>query len=564
MVVILISWIYIAWCCVNLGVALGKILQLKATDFVLVYIVGLFTATLLGSCWAFFGGIGFYFHLSFLLLNSLLFGSYFHSIKNVYSQLTIEFRQLSVTLKILFGVITFLILAQCASFPFIIDNESYYVQTIKWLNEYGFVKGLSNLHLFLGQTSGWHIAQSVFNFSFLYDRLNDLNGLLLVLFHFFCFRKLHLYFKHRQLLDLVFGLLPLVNVFFFQFVSSPSPDLAVYLLSFLLFSFWIDNHKSMTAEVFKVLVIFSLFLVFIKVTSVVVLILPLILVFTHFSTVKPALLATSILSMLVLGLFVTKNTLLTGYPLFPLTILCFPLDYALPKEVMTYFFSSSMQHKFYIEQALFDISIVDKVKYYFLNNGIDGIMVFLTILTVLISPFVIYKKFHKIAIWVLYGVFLVLLILLLVNAPQYRFYIHYTLFFLILVLSPLLVTKKSLYVFLFGSVAATAIVVFVPLSYTRLTTNAFIGANSVFKSSNFVVPQPNSKWNQKFVVHANGNLLYYSPQKPPFFWLTGNGALPCVNKEQLDYFETNFHYVPQLRTENLKDGFYPKKIKLHE
>jgi hypothetical protein len=65
-------------------------------------------------------------------------------------------------------------------------------------------------------------------------------------------------------------------------------------------------------------------------------------------------------------------------------------------------------------------------------------------------------------------------------------------------------------------------------------------------------------------VHANGNLLYYSPQKPPFFWLTGNGALPCVNKEQLDYFETNFHYVPQLRTENLKDGFYPKKIKLHE
>jgi hypothetical protein len=564
MVVILISWIYIAWCCVNLGVALGKMLQLKVTDFALVTIIGLFTATLLGSFWAFFGGIGLYFHLPFLLLNGLLFGCYYHSIKNVYSQLVIEFKQLSVTLKILFGAITFLILAQCASFPFIIDNESYYVQTIKWLNEYGFVKGLSNLHLFFGQTSGWHIAQSVFNFSFIYNRFNDLNGLLLVLFHLFCFRKLHLYFQHRQQLDLVFGLLPIANVFFFQFVSSPSPDLAVYLLSLLLFSLWIDHYKTMTVETFKLVLIISLFLIYIKITAVVVLIFPFVLVFTHFSTVKPALKTASILSLLVLGLFVSKNIILTGYPLFPLAILSFSLDYALPKEVMTYFFGTAMQNKFYIQEVFEDIYILNKLKHYFLFNGIDGMLNFTTLLTVIFSPIIIYRKYHKTSVWVLYGVFLLLIVLLLSNSLQYRFYIHFTIFFLIVGLSLFLVTKKSIYIGLSTSCILTAILVFIPLSFGGLTANTLLGTNSTFGIKNFIYPNPNSKWNLKFVTETKGNLHYNSPKKTDFFLATGNGALPCVNKEQLDYFETNFYYVPQMRTHKLEDGFYPKKIKHNE
>jgi hypothetical protein len=45
-----------------------------------------------------------------------------------------------------------------------------------------------------------------------------------------------------------------------------------------------------------------------------------------------------------------------------------------------------------------------------------------------------------------------------------------------------------------------------------------------------------------------------------FFWGTGEGALPCVNALQLEYFKDQFHYIPQLRTQNIKDGFYSKKV----
>ena len=53
-----------------------------------------------------------------------------------------------ITIKMLLLFSSLLLLAQSATSPFIIDNETYYIQTIKWLNEYGFVSGLANLHLF--------------------------------------------------------------------------------------------------------------------------------------------------------------------------------------------------------------------------------------------------------------------------------------------------------------------------------------------------------------------------------------------------------------------------------
>ena len=95
------------------------------------------------------------------------------SMFHIYTQhQNLPVKKLNFRNKILFGIISLLILAQCASPPLILDNESYYIQTIKWLNQYGFVKGLVNLHVFLGQTSGWHLLQSAFSFSFLYDRFN--------------------------------------------------------------------------------------------------------------------------------------------------------------------------------------------------------------------------------------------------------------------------------------------------------------------------------------------------------------------------------------------------------
>ncbi|WP_134140880.1 LIC_10190 family membrane protein [Flavobacterium sp. S87F.05.LMB.W.Kidney.N] len=238
MVLIIISWIYILVTTINLGVSFDKLMNLSNKNFVITSILGLFSTTILASIWAIFGRINIEFHIFLILLNIFSFLKFQNSIIDLYKTSLLELQQLPKRLKIVLCIISVLIILQCASIPFVIDNESYYIQTIKWLNEYGFVKGLSNLHLFYGQTSGWHITQSVFNFSFLYKNFNDLSGFCLLLGNVFAIQKLNEYSKNDNKNYLLVGLLPLFNIFFFQFISAPSPDIPVYIFSFIFFFYF--------------------------------------------------------------------------------------------------------------------------------------------------------------------------------------------------------------------------------------------------------------------------------------------------------------------------------------
>mgnify|MGYP007060704086 FL=1 len=83
---------------------------------------------------------------------------------------------------------------------------------------------------------------------------------------------------------------------------------------------------------------------------------------------------------------------------------------------------------------------------------------------------------------------------------------------------------------------------------------------SNFSLQNSIFPYQNSKYTTKFEAVKKGNLWYNSPQNIDFFWGCGNGNLPCVNKIQIDCFENYFHLIPQMRSTNLKDGFYAKEI----
>jgi len=84
--------------------------------------------------------------------------------------------------------------------------------------------------------------------------------------------------------------------------------------------------------------------------------------------------------------------------------------------------------------------------------------------------------------------------------------------------------------------------------------------NSRFTVNEIVFPHSNSKLKTSFYKMKIGNLEFNSPDENSYFWTNGDGKLPCVNAQQIEYFKTYFHYVPQLRTQNIKDGFYSKKL----
>lgn len=565
MLLILLSWIYILFTVLNLGFGLDKILRLKCVDFVLLCFFGLFAATLLGSFWALFGRINIEFHLFLLAFQLGIFLKYRSEINATYHKLYRQITVLAPALRYFMLLSGFLILAQCAAAPYIIDNETYYIQTIKWLNEYGFVKGLANLHLFYGQCSGWHVTQSVFNFSFLYDRFNDLSGFCLLLGMLFSVFRLDAFFKNQNPLYLAVGLLPLFHVLFFQFISAPSPDILVYESAFLLFFIFTEQFENPKPEVLNQLLVLALFAFYVKPTALILIGIPLFMGCMQYRIFAREIRISFLICLPVVALFCVKNTILTGYPLYPLPFFGEHADYAVAREVLDYYFSKSQLYTFVLPKKAFEESSLLQIGWRWLQlPGMNGWTNKLSLLLLLLVPGFLYRFKVQKAYWVLYLFLVLQMILLFLSSPQFRFFLHFILFFSVLPVAFVLHKRRFILSLLFGSSLLVILILFFPISYTALTKNQLLQHNSPFIMAYLVQPHPNSKLTPLFSSYSLGNLDYHSPDKNTFFWATGDGALPCVNQKQLYYFQKKFHLIPQKRSPYLKDGFYAKKTPSHE
>jgi hypothetical protein len=562
MLLILLSWIYILFTTTNLGFGLDKIIKLKQNNFAITSILGLISTTILASVWAFFGRINIEFHVFLLVLNCLLFLKFRSEIRLNYQLFVEELKNLKVPLQLFLGTITILIIAQCSTAPYVIDNESYYIQTIKWLNEYGYVKGLANLHIFFGQTSGWHILQSAFNFSFLYPNFNDLSGFCLLLGNLFAIFKLNSYFTNENKNYLIVGLMPLANLFFFQFISAPSPDLPVYILTFILFYYFIKDFSKTTIESFNMITILVFFIIFIKPIFFPFLVYPIVLLFFNYQNLYKKLLSTTVIGVLFGVILLSKNIIITGFPLFPLTNFQFiKFDFSVPKDVANFYFNDARLYRFFVTNREFHTLTTFQIatKWLFASK-INALFNLLTIAVMAISPAIIYKFYNKKSIWIIYLVTVIQMFFLIFSSPIFRFFIHLTLFFIFLIFASWLPLKKyimSAYTF---CTIIIFVILFVPISFSGLTKNKLISKNSNFSIQNIIFPHNNTKTEMQYEVVEKGNLKYNSPINNTFFWRTGNGELPCVNKEQLDYFANYLSVYPQMRTSELKDGFYAKRI----
>ncbi|CAD5344366.1 LIC_10190 family membrane protein [Flavobacterium bizetiae] len=566
MILIVISWIYILFTTINLGFLTDKIVKLKNQNFVITSILGLFSVTLLASIWAIFGRINIEFHIFLLLLNISISLRFKDQIITIYKLVLSQFKDFQIILKIVFIAITLLIIAQCSSIPFILDNESYYIQTIKWINEYGFIKGLANLHLFLGQTSGWHVTQSVFNFSFLYKNFNDLSGYCLLLGTFFSIQKLNDFYTTNNRNYLVVGLLPLFNIFLFQFISAPSPDVPVYIFSIILFFYFLENFKKPTPEVFYLIVILVLFLVYIKNTMLTFGIIPIILLTLHFKIFSKKLLIPILLTTLVISLFIIKNMIICGSPIFPSkSFNNLSMVYAIPDAIENFYYDSIKHYGYAVTAQQYNsMSSFHLFLKWLTLPKLHGLFNSLIIFLIILVPFFIYKFQNKKSLWILYIVMVLQLVLLFMTSPQYRFFMNFILFFSLFCFACLIQNKKIINSLLALSQVPVIIVLFISVNFNGFSNNTFMQKSSNFSISNIVFPHTNTKNNTNFITVKLGNLNYNSPINNDFFWGNGDGALPCVNKDQIEYFKKYFNTVPQMRTNDLKDGFYAKKLSGNE
>jgi hypothetical protein len=556
MLLIFLTWILSLFFFIPSGIAVKSIFKIETSGIFTPIFLGLFIQCFLLTCCCFFFKIGFIVFIFNFLIQIGFFIWKKEDIKLCSSETLNDLKSLSRTSKIILFSILFFSLLKCAQFPFIIDNESYYLQTIKWFNEFGFVKGLGNLHIFFAQSSPFHILQAGFNFNFFTNRINDLNGLILVV----CSSFFTLEFEKKYLQNSKtnwIGLIIIFNVLFFQFVSAPSPDLLTLLLSQVIFYLFLEQEENLSN--FKIITFFFLFLFFIKITIAPIGLIILLILSKNRNRITFFVIS----SLIIIAVFILKNIIITGYPLFPFNILGLNVDWQIPNKILEFIADPIRNSGYFKDNFVKNPSLFIKLSSWLNLGGINRLfnygILLLFVLVLFTREFKTNIKYKS-----LYFVLLIHFLILLLTSPQFRFFLPEFVFLFVLVLQFLInyfkISFKNIRLLLLTCILLPLLLIeFV--NYKIFTLNKFHQTKNNYHWSQIFIPEKNSKYSDIIYEKIkDGNLEYSSPSENFFFYGNGIGNLPCVNKVQIDYFKKKYFILPQQRTSNLKDGFYSKKL----
>lgn len=247
-------------------------------------------------------------------------------------------------LPIAFGVVLILALALLASATppgMYYDEGLYYLPFIKWINTYAAVPGLGCLHPRLAFNSNWHLLTALFNWRFLTESvLNDLNGLAHILLGFYALTGLVGLLREGWKMQYAFRFSLLIPTHLLSgYLKAPTADVIVVILSWLIFERFLlkANEKRLAAADADTLLITLLAALTctIKLSAFPVVLLPLyiglrLLLRKEWRVIAMMALAT----LLVLGPWMYRNYILSGYLVFPLYQLdLFNPDWKVPPEI---------------------------------------------------------------------------------------------------------------------------------------------------------------------------------------------------------------------------------------
>lgn len=535
MLLILVYWFIIFLFASLSGVASQHFFGLTKTNTAFTLLFGLIFQTVLVSLFAFFYRINFEFFCLNLVLQIVLFVKFRTDFLFLFKNLLLHFSKLK---KLLFFGLVLLIALKSSQLPSIFDNESYYIQTIKWLNEYGFVKGVANVHPFLGQFSFWHVLQSGFSFSFLPINFNDINGFILVVGIYYFIEKKQFSSENWSFFSVIF------LVFYFQFLDAPSPDLPILVFSSIVFKEFIEHSKEK-----KSILLFIIFMIFLKLTIAPFLILAFVYLLRNKKTI-PFFTITSILFGII---WIVKNAIITGYPLFPLSFFETDFDWKMGKYVLTKLAQVTIDAG-YTENliATENLSLIEKLKLWFHLDGINALFNKGILILFLIIPLTRFFKRNQ-HFKILYFILIIHFIFLIVTSPQYRFFLPSFILFFTIVIYEISTHLK------FDTKRFTLTISLLLVGLSLFMNIKKASDKNPFNFSQILIPDPITKYNSiSFEQKRIDDFIFYEA-KFSNIYETGNGNLPCVNAKVFQYY----NYLPQQRTTDVKDGFTSKELK-HE
>ena len=247
--------------------------------------------------------------------------------RQVFAMLYEEIKAMSLLTKSILLVAWVLILMINSGPVLMDDTDSYHIQAIKWIQEYGTVPGIVNLHERFGFSSSWFSSVALFSFSSnSAGSFTALNGVLSLWFSFYL---LGTYSRLTKANSLQAGILFfIVLVFAFSIwpmirgnAASVNYDFITTALVVILFAETFLNNKSESNTRLNVeWIVWPVYLFTIRIINFPLLLLSLSVLLILINKKKfTKILLLVFFSLLLLLPFLGRNILLTGYPFYPST-----------------------------------------------------------------------------------------------------------------------------------------------------------------------------------------------------------------------------------------------------
>lgn len=438
------------------------------------------------------------------------------------------------------------------------DDGLYYTQTIKWFREFGFVHGISNLHVSLGLSSSWHILQSLYIFSeSIYT--NDLNGFIMLVYVIYIIEKL----IEKSLTTFSIIQFLFVLIISIPFYTAPNPDFAIIVLTSIAIDVFLSKDN------FTFIILIGIFSFTIKISAIFILFLCLYCLFKQYKTVlsNNYLMITLVSMVLIL---ILKNIYQTAYPFYPLKFFSINiLDWKTPEPIIDYFlhgiktWAYSDNLKFDNVQLQYNTSYLEITNRMLNRVGAKGLINWIILLTIIGSIFLLVKqiiiKKVKEPFVILFAICFINIIIWFLYAPQFRFILPVIIYLLAWILSYILdfVLFKSRV-----DKVAPIIMLLLPLLLSIpfiLGTNfkiynsksSEIGEIEQITLSKLVFPSKQYQFDSITSIVIN-NTTFSHPKNNRYCW---NVNVPCMSVGYEQMLCSTFRCKISLRNDKLNNGF---------
>lgn len=193
MLIVLLGWLFAAFCLLPIGSAVLMALsrpeerELRNVPLVHVLLCGFIAATAFGQCWAYLAPVG---RGIDLVLSMVALVILFAQRTRLAAYMRHRFelvRAWSWPVQLGLVALFAIVLLKSASPSEMYDEGGYYMPYIKWIERYRIVPGLGNIEDRMGFNSAFHLASALFGMAWLVPGgTYDLNGLLLLAFGAWC------------------------------------------------------------------------------------------------------------------------------------------------------------------------------------------------------------------------------------------------------------------------------------------------------------------------------------------------------------------------------------------